>query len=341
MLEVPRRIRSGVKKRIAAGSAAICVLLCMCSAGHSQTIATIGAIKDNTLYQTIDGSLSNGQGMHMFVGVSSAPPVVRRALVQFTIVEHVPLNATIVSAVLTLHLSKTSGTAGQQTIELHRILAGWGEGPSKAAGEEGSGAQSATGDATWLHRSFNTSLWTNPGGDFAAAVSGSQSIGDPGVYNWGSSAQMVSDVQGWLADPATNFGWLLRATSESGNGTSKRFDTREDTTLSFRPVLTVTYTVPAGIEDHSNVPSGFALLQNYPNPFNPSTTIRFNLAAQGYTTLKVYDLLGGEVATLLSEERPAGEFQVTWKPEHLASGSYVYRLTSGGLHTSRMLLFVK
>ena len=92
--------------------------------------------------------------------------------------------------------------------------------------------------------------------------------------------------------------------------------------------------------------------QNYPNPFNPSTTILYTLTpslsqwervSEGRVrvTLKVYDVLGREVATLVNEEKPAGRYQVTWDASNVASGVYSYRLTAGNLVATRKLLLLK
>jgi len=91
-------------------------------------------------------------------------------------------------------------------------------------------------DATWRHRFFDTIFWSMQGGDFSAIVSASQSVGPVGQYTW-SSAQMVADVQSWVNDPVSNFGWLVLG-DESAAGTTKRFDTRESASP---PVLTIQY----------------------------------------------------------------------------------------------------
>lgn len=78
--------------------------------------------------------------------------------------------------------------------------------------------------------------------------------------------------------------------------------------------------------DPGAIPRAFALSQNYPNPFNPSTTIEFALPKASFVTLKIYDLLGKEIATLVSEKLPAGKHQRVWEAKGLASGVYLYRL---------------
>jgi Zn-dependent metalloprotease/DNA-binding beta-propeller fold protein YncE len=81
-------------------------------------------------------------------------------------------------------------------------------------------------------------------------------------------------------------------------------------------------------------PTEYALYQNYPNPFNPSTAIEFALPKSSFVTLKIYDLLGKEVATLVAEKLPAGKHQRVWEAKGLASGVYLYRLEAGDPSTS-------
>ena len=145
-----------------------------------------------------------------------------------------------------MHLSR-GGANGTRTIELHKLIAAWGEGTSIASGQEGQGALATTNDATWRHRFYDTIFWTTEGGDFATTISASQSVSGIGTYTW-SSAQMLTDVQSWLNDPSINFGWLLRG-DESTSSTAKRFDTRESASP---PVLTIEYTgIPHTDTTHS------------------------------------------------------------------------------------------
>jgi hypothetical protein len=83
----------------------------------------------------------------------------------------------------------------------------------------------------------------------------------------------------------------------------------------------------------------FALEQNYPNPFNPSTTIRFNLPEKEFVTLKIYDVMGNEIATLIREEKSAGNHTINYDASELSSGTYFYKLQAGSnIETHKMLL---
>ena len=96
-------------------------------------------------------------------------------------------------------------------------------------------------------------------------------------------------------------------------------------------------------EDANNelVPTEFSLYQNYPNPFNPVTNIRFSLPQEGFTTLKVYNMLGQEVASLMNEDLVAGTYEVQFDGTKLASGTYIYRLTAGNYMETKKFILMK
>src|SRR5204863_5222077 len=157
----------------------------------------------------------------------------RRGVLAFDIAGSIPPGSTILGVTLSLNTSRTASDT-PRNVELHKLLADWGEGTSVAPGEEGDGAPATTNDATWRHRFFDTIFWAMQGGDFSATVSASQVVGPVRQYTW-SSAQMVAEVQSWVNNPASNFGWLVLG-DESAAGTTKRFDTRESASP---PVLTI------------------------------------------------------------------------------------------------------
>lgn len=198
---------------------------------------------DNTLYQDPTGSLSNGSGAAMFAGrTTQASNNLRRALVAFTVIEFVPFGATITSAELRLYVSQSQGPAS--TLSLHRMTERWASAGSNAdAGFNGgeNGAPAQTWDATWLHRYFAATAWSTPGGVFVAGSSGSQTVNGVGYYVWGSTPEMVADVQLWAQDHSQNAGWIIIG-DEGTSGSVKRISTREEPNFAFVPVLIVNYT---------------------------------------------------------------------------------------------------
>jgi 5'-nucleotidase / UDP-sugar diphosphatase len=86
-------------------------------------------------------------------------------------------------------------------------------------------------------------------------------------------------------------------------------------------------------------PVNYELEQNYPNPFNPTTTIRYSVPEQTFVTLKVYDIIGNEVTTLINEEKPTGTYEITWSADQLSSGVYIYSIQAGSfIQTKKMIL---
>ncbi|RKY94883.1 MAG: hypothetical protein DRQ01_01270 [Ignavibacteriae bacterium] len=117
------------------------------------------------------------------------------------------------------------------------------------------------------------------------------------------------------------------------------------------------WTVPIEIssvgvdKQDDNFINNFQLQQNYPNPFNPATTIKYRIAESGFVIMKVYDVLGNEVATLVNEEKPIGEYEVVFSAiggsasggnaYNLPSGIYYYRLTAGSFSETRKMILLK
>ncbi|MBS4035206.1 MAG: T9SS type A sorting domain-containing protein, partial [Ignavibacterium sp.] len=91
----------------------------------------------------------------------------------------------------------------------------------------------------------------------------------------------------------------------------------------------------------SFVIDNYELFQNYPNPFNPSTTIRYDLLEDGLVTLKVFDILGQEVKTLVNSVQPARRYEVQFNSEGLASGVYIYRLQVNDFSQSKKMIILR
>jgi hypothetical protein len=193
--------------------------------------------KDNTLFESNDGSASNGVGVHLFAGTTNSR-LKRRALVAFDVAGQVPPGSRITRVSLTMRVTQT--ISGAEPMPLHRVSADWGEGTSNAGpSRDGGGAPARTNDATWLHRFFSAQRWTTPGGDFNAAADATAQVAS-GPATW-ESAAMTATVQQWLDQPASNFGWILLG-NESRAATAKKFDSREISTQISRPSLTIEWT---------------------------------------------------------------------------------------------------
>ena len=95
-----------------------------------------------------------------------------------------------------------------------------------------------------------------------------------------------------------------------------------------------------GIQNNSGE-IGYKLEQNYPNPFNPKTVINYSLPKQETVSIKVYDVLGNEVVTLINGRQNAGDHSVEWDAQNFASGVYYYKLTAGSFEQTRKMILVK
>ncbi|MFN3871709.1 MAG: T9SS type A sorting domain-containing protein [Ignavibacterium sp.] len=153
--------------------------------------------------------------------------------------------------------------------------------------------------------------------------------------------------------PASAYEWL-GSTTTNANGTFsflisdpsvQAVSVTATNPLSGSTSAIVKYSLVTDVEDEEQIPTEFSLNQNYPNPFNPSTKIKFSIPNVGselaQTVLKVYDILGNEVATLVNEERPAGVYEVEFNASQLSSGIYFYKLSSGSFTEIKKMTLIK
>lgn len=201
----------------------------------------IPAAKDATLIEDPDGALANGSGPFLFSGrTNQQVGGVRRALIAFDVASAVPERAVVTGVSVRLFLAPSN--PGPRRIDLYRVLADWGEGPSSSAG--GIGAPSEPGDVTWLHTFYDTDFWAVSGGQFLGRSSAHQTGDEPGFVTWTGTRLLIDDVTLWLRAPWRNFGWILIG-DETTRQTAKSFASRENPDPLLRPVLSVTYWVPA------------------------------------------------------------------------------------------------
>jgi PKD repeat protein len=264
-------------------------------------IATSGAVlqvvleaeKDATIYEDGSGTNANGSGIYLFTGraESQNSSFERRALLAFPIAEMIPEGSTITSVGLELTMSRTR--SGGQPVGLHLLLENWSEGPSDPSGQEGDGATAVAGDVTWIHREFSGTLWTTSGASFAGSASATLQVASEGSYSYSSTPELVADVQGWLDDPSSNFGWALVVDSPP-TGSAKRFNSWENSTASSRPKLTITYS--ADLEEPT---ADFSFTPAHPGP---GEEVRFSDESTGEPTTWMWDFGDGQTS---DEENPS------------------------------------
>jgi hypothetical protein len=224
----------------------------------SSAIVNIPASSDNSIFSD-QTSNSNGAGGSFHTGRSGGTGV-RHGLISFFLSPaDIPPTSTINDVQLKLTLTESASQIPSPetvTVSLFRLTSSWGEGASFTGESSGTGMGilGETDDATWLARFYdkvvpaNSTFWTTAGGDYVNSPSASLSVNklsvtpSANVYTW-QSAGMVADVQGWLNNPATNFGWILIG-DESVSRTTRRFASRETQLDGFAPTLVVTFTVP-------------------------------------------------------------------------------------------------
>lgn len=217
-------------------------------------VVSITPSKDNSLFENHPDA-SSGQGVTLFSGETNYDGS-RRMLVAFDVAGQISEGSTINSVSLTMNVSRSGPFANMEDYTLHPLTADWGEAESDSGCCGGMGAPAAEGDATWSHRFFGTTdTWETPGGDFVAIPSGVVAAG--GTVVWSSTPAMVADVQSWLNDKDSNFGWIIIG-DESVAGAARRFDSKEAETASTRPTLTIDYSPPSIVASGA-VPNGASI----------------------------------------------------------------------------------
>jgi hypothetical protein len=196
---------------------------------------TLSAVQDATLDQSIGRDDSAAVGPMMFVGAVERAPggagllAVRRAAIAFDVAGSLPAGARIDEVELSLYCAEVAEETGFE-VTLHRLDADWSEGARNRDNGQ-----------------------TMPSHPFVPAASATTTVGTTGSYTWGSSPEMVADVQAWIDSAAPDHGWLLRSV-ETDVAATKGFATRENDLAERRPRLVVTYT-PAEELDVSATPN--------------------------------------------------------------------------------------
>jgi len=169
-------------------------------------------------------------------------------------------------------------------------------------------------------------------GTFLAVTNSALYAGaDGGVY--ASPHAIDSAVFQWTAPARGTGGVTLYAAAFQGTTGSSSGQSR---------AISATATeITTGVDGSLSLPDKYTLCQNYPNPFNPSTAISYQLLANSFVTLKIFDVLGREVATLVNEQKGPGSYSVQWNAAGAPSGVYLYRLTAGDFVQIRRMVLMR
>jgi hypothetical protein len=169
--------------------------------------------------------------------------------------------------------------------------------------------------------------------DFSIAIFGIDTVKD---YRVDFYADL--NMSGSYDPPPTDHAWRETFTNTEGNYILEFMHNMNFTDIGF----------PTAIADFiaGNLPDGYRLDQNYPNPFNPSTTISYQLPVTGYVSLSIFNSIGQKIATLVSEDKPAGSYQITWNGKNdfgqtMSSGVYFYRLQTENYHQVKRMALVR
>jgi len=149
-----------------------------------------------------------------------------------------------------------------------------------------------------------------------------------------SSTTIPAGAASWSVSSGTVFSYPVAIA-----GT---YDYRCDFHFAFGMVGSFDASTPTGvISNRSELPLDPSLQQSYPNPFNPTTTIQFSIPEATHVTLRVFDVLGQEIVTLVNEKREAGRYDVEYNASGLSSGAYFYRLQAGDFVQTKRLILLK
>lgn len=189
---------------------------------------TLTPVADTSLFQKFPGN--NVGGSMSLASGDTATEDPARALVRFLPSTSIPSGVTVTGARLEMSVVRTI-TSAPTVFDVHRLLVDWGEGNKGAGQVIGAGQPASDGEATWEMRFHPTVAWNVPGGsagsDYAAVSSASAELVNQGVLTFASTVILVSDVQAWIDNPASNFGWLVKARHEFSTTSARRFGSRE------------------------------------------------------------------------------------------------------------------
>jgi hypothetical protein len=194
---------------------------------------------------------------------------------------------------------------------------------------------------------FVTTGWTTVySGTYSVPGTGLQYITLTTPFAWNGEDNVLIEIcfhnTSWTSNST------VKGTSASGKTWHRHLDNNVGCSLTGgtsqtnRPNICFVIDLLTGTQNiSSNTPKKYSLSQNYPNPFNPTTKISFDLPKQGFVSLKIYDVLGKEVAKLVNEHRNAGNHIIDFNASYLSSGVYYYRIEAGNFVETKKMLLIK
>jgi len=202
--------------------------------------------------------------------------------------------------------------------------------------------KSTDGGQTWSQRLFsfpypiravklfNDTLALAFGGNLYQDAGGIYITTDGGL-NWNLDINTTAEMFSYdviTTSPSSMDVWCVGSTGGSTGFTGKLYKASLGTLV--------------GINDSKiDIPSHFQLFQNYPNPFNPITKIEYQIPEISYVILKIYDILGNDIVTLVNEEKTVGTYEVTWNASNLPSGIYFYKIQTGSFSKTKKMILMK
>ena len=207
------------------------------------------------------------------------------------------------------------------------VLGSWGgdwlpsdtsAGTLKVLNDSGTNGDKVAGDGIW------SAIITFPAGN----------DGGPGLYKYGMF---------YANEDTVNAGYHPMDNEFTDGAVNHYANVKVGPMLEISDVFgDATHKSVTGVKKTDNqTPAHFTLEQNYPNPFNPSTTIKYSIPANGLVTMKIYNILGQVVETLINKEQNAGNYEVTFNASKLSSGVYIYNITTGNFTSSKKMLLLK
>ncbi len=177
-------------------------------------------------------------------------------------------------------------------------------------------------------------FWSQDTGGFSSLDIYGQYIDSSGNVKWESNGKPICIVE-HLQD------WAKAASVNDGTAIVVWMDYRNNRTNVFAAKVDAEGIITKAEDQGEMLPSTPYLEQNYPNPFNPTTTIVYSIPEASFVELKIYDILGGEVATLVKENKLSGKHSLKFNASNLPSGIYFYRIVSGNFTTTKKLIILK